>query len=438
MRTFTLQQSQTEVYTPHGGLALVGHCLNRHTSLIKTARTVVKRHGIPNIELIRTYLGLITLGKSDFEAAEPVRTDPFFKSALGIKQSPSSARLRQRFDEDAQALTPLLDDASVEFLQSIEAPVSPLAMGHIALDMDVFPMDNSQTHKEGVSYTYKGYDGYAPIAAYLGQEGWCLGCELRPGSQHANNGFLDTLKRVLPRARSLTDKPILLRLDSAHDARDNRDFLREQEQVDFLIKWNPRKQDPLAWADKAQVQKAWTLDRDGKMEAVLSEDLPDEPGLRRIVKVTVRTSDATGQLYLEPEVSLEGWITSLSADVASEQQVMALYSDHATSEQFHSEFKTDLDLERLPSGKFDTNNLVMAFATMGYNVLRWMGLRLTSPDAPVRHPAKRRRLRTVMQELMTMACRLVHSGRQWILRFGRHCPGFAAYRDLYGSLASSG
>jgi len=348
MRTFTLQQSRTEVYTPHGGLALVGHCLNRHTSLIKTARTVVKRHGIPNIELIRTYLGLITLGKSDFEAAEPVRTDPFFKSA----------------------------------------------------------MDNSQTHKEGVSYTYKGYDGYAPIAAYLGQEGWCLGCELRPGSQHANNGFLDTLKRVLPRARSLTDKPILLRLDSAHDARDNRDFLREQDQIDFLIKWNPRKQDPLAWANKAQAKEVWSLDRDGKMEAVLSEDLPDEPGLRRIVKVTVRTSDASGQLYLEPEVSIEGWITSLPADVASEQHIMALYSDHATSEQFHSEFKTDLDLERLPSGKFDTNNLVMAFATMGYNVLRWMGLRLTAPDAPVRHPAKRRRLRTVMQELMTMACRL--------------------------------
>jgi len=437
MRTFTLQQSKTEVYTPHGGLALVGHCLNRHTSLIKTARTVVKRHGIPNIELIRTYLGLITLGKSDFEAVEPVRTDPFFKSAMGIKQSPSSARLWQRFDEDARALTPLLDDASCEFLTSIEAPVSPLNMGHVALDIDVFPMDNSQTSKEGVSYTYKGYDGYAPIAAYLGQEGWCLGCELRPGSQHANNGFLETLKRVLPRARALTASPILLRLDSAHDARDNRDFLRQQEQIDFLIKWNPRKQDPLVWADKAQAQKAWTLSRDGKMEAVLSEDLPDEPGVRRIVKVTVRTSDAQGQLYLEPEVSLEGWVTSLPESVSA-QEIINLYCDHATSEQFHSEFKTDLDLERLPAGKFDTNNLVMAFATLGYNLLRWMGLRLTGPDAPVRHPAKRRRLRTVMQELMIMACRLVHSGRHWVLRFSRHCPGFAVYRDLYRGLVSSG
>ena len=416
----------------------MGHCLNQHTSLIQTARTVTKRHGIPNIDLLRTYLGLITLGKSDFEAVESVRPDPFFKSAMGIKQSPSSARLRQRFDEDAVALRPLLDEANCEFLKAIEAPVTPLSTGHVALDVDVFPMDNSQTSKEGVSYTYKGYDGYAPIAAYLGQEGWCLGCELRPGSQHANNGFLETLERILPRARALTTAPILLRLDSAHDARENRKFLRQQEHVDFLVKWNPRRQDPLVWADKAQSQRAWTLGRHGKMEALLSEELPDEPGVRRIVKVTVRNSDAQGQLYLEPEVSLEGWITSLSSGVASDQQVIDLYCDHATSEQFHSEFKTDLDLERLPSGKFDTNNLVMAFAAFGCNLLRWMGLRLTGPDAPVRHPAKRRRLRTVMQELMYMACRLVHSGRQCFLRFGRHCPGFAVYRYLYGGITSPG
>ncbi|MCB5160305.1 IS1380 family transposase, partial [Marinomonas sp. E8] len=68
MRTFKLEQSKTETITPHGGLALVGHCLNKQTSLAKTSRSVVKRHGIANIDLIRTYLGLICLGKSDFEA----------------------------------------------------------------------------------------------------------------------------------------------------------------------------------------------------------------------------------------------------------------------------------------------------------------------------------------------------------------------------------
>lgn len=30
------------------------------------------------------------------------------------------------------------------------------------------PFDNSQSKKEGVSCTYKGVNGYAPMAAYLG------------------------------------------------------------------------------------------------------------------------------------------------------------------------------------------------------------------------------------------------------------------------------
>ncbi|MET4163245.1 hypothetical protein ABIE61_003109 [Marinobacterium sp. MBR-111] len=43
---------------------------------------------------------------------------------MGIKQSPSSARLRQRFDEDAKALIPLLDEASVEFLCKASCPAT--------------------------------------------------------------------------------------------------------------------------------------------------------------------------------------------------------------------------------------------------------------------------------------------------------------------------
>lgn len=106
MRKFKLVQSKTEVITPHGGLALIGHCINQMTSLHKTSRDIAKRHGIANIDLIRTYLGLVCLGKSDFEAVEQARHDPYFKAAMGIKQSPSSARLRQRFDEDAVNLLP--------------------------------------------------------------------------------------------------------------------------------------------------------------------------------------------------------------------------------------------------------------------------------------------------------------------------------------------
>lgn len=49
---------------------------------------------------------------------------------------------------------------------------TPLNYGLIPVDIDVIPFDNSKTHKEGVSRSYKGYDGYAPMMAYIGYEGY--------------------------------------------------------------------------------------------------------------------------------------------------------------------------------------------------------------------------------------------------------------------------
>jgi len=59
---------------------------------------------------------------------------------------------------------------------------------YLPVDIDVSTMDNSDSHKEGVSRTCMGTDGYAPIFAYLGAEGYLLDCELRPGSLHSQKG----------------------------------------------------------------------------------------------------------------------------------------------------------------------------------------------------------------------------------------------------------
>ena len=64
-------------------------------------------------------------------------------------------------------------------------------------------------------------------------------------------------------------------------------------------------------------------------------------------------------------MTLEGWDTTLP-DSLDAQAVIALYADHGTHEQFHAETKTDLDLERLPSGKFATNDLVLTLGAMAY------------------------------------------------------------------------
>ena len=64
--------------------------------------------------------------------------------------------------------------------------------------------------------------------------------------------------------------------------------------------------------------------------------------------------------------------------------------------------------------------------------LRWIGQNgLLGRDAPLRHKAKRRRIRTVMQELMYLAARLIRTGRRLKLVFGFSCLVVPIFRRLY-------
>lgn len=439
MKRLIIEQSDDEFYTSHSGLALAGACINRHSDLGRQVVRLSRGNGqIADIDILRSYLGLLCLGKSDFQAIDGMRGDDFFQQALGIGRLPSAERLRQRLDEAAaDGLIPLVFRSSQSMLKQLGVKVSGYADGLVPLDVDVFPQDNSNTRKEGVSRTYKNFDGYAPIAAYLGMEGWCLEIELRPGRQHGQAGFVVFIQRVLKAAHALIEQELLVRLDSAHDAEETRQELAAAEKVRFLIKWNPRNSNVLAWRDRVFSEGTVTSPRPGKRVGLLVVDEPMQVNgaaypCRRIVRVTERTNDRHGQMLLTPDITLEGWWTDLDLEP---EQVIALYRDHATSEQFHSEFKTDLDLERLPSGKFATNALVMALGTFAYNILRAIGqMGLLGQFAPIRHPAKRRRIRTVIQELIYLAGRLISTGRRLILRFSRHCPVFAAFQGVYGLL----
>ncbi len=435
MKKIVIEQSSKAFYSGHSGLVLAGNLVNGYTSLCeRLEKQVPGQPRISHADVVRTYLGLLCLGKSDFEAAAGVVDDDWFKEALGIRKVPSEETLRQRFDRYAQVFERVVGECGTELLEKAKVPVTPLSTGHVALDLDVFCLDNSGTKKEGVSRTYQGYDGYAPIGAYLGNEGWCLGIELREGSQHSQNGFVGFLSKVLKRARKVTRKPLLVRTDAAHDALETLVELRRHPKVAFIVKWNPRQSDLIYWRNLAFGKGRVTEPRPGKKVAVFSTWLTRRHGgktyrFRKVIRVTERISDAKGQKLIQPRLELEGWWTSLSVD---EDQVIALYEKRGLSEQFHSEIKSDLDLERLPSGKFATNALVLTLGGFAYNILRILGQNgLLGKSSPVRHEAKRRRLKTVIQELMYLAARVIRSGRRLKLQFGRHCPAFDAFRKVY-------
>lgn len=233
--------------------------------------------------------------------------------------------------------------------------------------------------------------------------------------------------------------------DSAHllfqQDDEKRAWATEGRTFEYLVKWNPRRQDLADWVARAEAADAFEETRPGKRVALLDLRVArawqkERRDFRLLVRVTERTIDRHGQHQLLPDVRLEGWWTSLDE---APQSVIDRYAKHGTHEQFHSEIKTDLDLERLPSGKFDCNDLILHLGMFAYNCLRLIGqLGLTGELAPVRHPAKRRRIRTVLQELMYRAAQFICKARQRILDFGRNCPVVAVFRALQEDLLTAG
>ena len=227
------------------------------------------------------------MGKPYFEAVHEMDDDKdFYKTALFItRRIPSEETLRQRMDDIGDSLL---------------------------VDIDVTPMDNSKSKKEGVSRTYKGFDGYTPMMAYIGTEGYAINFELREGKQHCQKGTVEFLLETIKLCHKMTDKPLLICLDSGNDSIDNVAVLMDTGCF-FIIKRNLRRESTDDWFEMAkQYCQNVNSPRDGKTvyigsdwKTVTSKQFNKEFTLRTGYEITERTIDKYGQFNLVPDVEVE-------------------------------------------------------------------------------------------------------------------------------------
>jgi len=428
-----------EVLVPQAGLAVVGALLKG--TAVKRRVSAIELEDCPRPEMkhgevVTAAIGLLCLGKSDYTDIEAFRGDEFFRRALGLSRVPSEETLRQRLDQLGTRCQAILHEESAALVKRHARKLTCCYGDWVPLDIDVSPFDNSGTKKEGVSWTYKGMDGYAPNFAYLGVEGFLVHCELRPGKQHCQDGTPQFLDTALRHAQRITLQKILVRMDAGNDDFENVRVCRRYK-ADWIIKRNLRKESLEDWLEEAQAHGDWEFPREGK-EVYTGQTWREREGkLWRVVfEVTYRTIDARGQRLLVPEIDANTWWTSLKLPA---KEVIALYHAHGTSEQFHSEIKTDLDLERLPSGKFATNALVLSLGMVAYNVLRLIGQqalkeqkRLPAAErAPLPEGIFRRRLRSVIQDLMYLAAKLWHHSNRWGLALWQNSPWRGVWQRVY-------
>jgi hypothetical protein len=361
MRPIEVKQLEYDL-TPVAGLALVGVLLKTLAPVLARLDVTLPVHGgVSNSDIVRSYLGLLVQGKSDFDAIENHRGDQFYKHALGITVLPSSPTLRQRMDAQAHALAPHVLPMTEALLTRRAPEYGVLPCGWLPVDIDTFAMDNGGTSKEGVGRTYAGVDGYCPLASYIGAYGFRLELKLRPGTQHSAKDTQANLQRVVPLAQRLSaagpKAPLLARLDSGFDSAALMTTLEALNapglpQVDWLIKWNPRSTDRAEMAaqidaglqDGQRGAVRWEHPRHGKRVALWEQPVHIEDfsrPVRRVLRLVERTISASGQHLIVPAFELDGWTTTLPPRLGP-QQIIGLYADHGTHEQFHAEFKTDM------------------------------------------------------------------------------------------------
>jgi hypothetical protein len=424
-----------ELIAAESGLTLIGSLI-RKSYLDKRLESSGKRPQIKDIDIVKSYVSLLSMGKTEFAKIEQYRKDNFFKAVMGISVVPSEENLRQRMDAAPESWSEKIIDEGIRLIKKMESKLTPSVRELIPLDIDVSPFNNEQTKKEGVSRTYAGYDGYAPIFAYLGKaEGWIVGVELREGKRHSQCDKGEFIRKAIQNAKILSQS-ILVRVDSGNDSKDTIKICLEDEKVDFIIKRNLRKEDPLDYLERIKKSKTASIKTPRKGKMVYRDKIKADVGLKEdkqmVYEVIERTIDKHGNPNLLADIEVNAYWTSLPDDADT---VIRLYEEHGTSEQFHSEIKSDIGLERFPSGKFKTNALVLALGCFTYNLLRWAGQKaLRYKGIPGSKAKERIRLKTIIQDIMYMAAKLVSHARKRVLKICGDNPCLPLFRQLYGEL----
>ncbi len=275
------------------------------------------------------------------------------------------------------------------------------------------PLDHSGSSKEGVSYTYTG-------------------------KQHCQSGTTAFIARSVETLQTLgLGGKCLLRLDSGNAAADNFDAFGDHY---FIVKRNPRRECPeqtLALArrvgdkqDSREGKNVYT----GFFDHFHPGGDQNRPCVPVAFEVIERTIDIDGQKLLVPKLEVSTWWTNLSCRAKT---VLDLYHRHGPSEQYHSELKSDLDVERLPSGRLCANKIILLCAMVAFNLLRGLGQEVIKRAglAPQKINIPRWRIKTVLKNIIYCAVRLVRHAGRIELHFGKRCRWFEVIQDIAHSFA---
>lgn len=257
------------------------------------------------------------------------------------------------------------------------------------------------------------------------------------------------------RALGIPMEQVLVRVDSGHDDAKFTDACLENG-VQFIVKRNHRRESQAAVIADMRTNCTPVTSAHGNHSVFLNtyDNIAPRNAKRRDLfaafKIVEDFTKAPLLAFFSPEnrpCELSSYWTNL--DIAdpkdkdfgflTAKECDRLYREHATSEQFHSELKSDMNMELLPSKYFTTNKLFLHLAAVSFNVLRIIGDQALKNDKNLQHhknaSTRRIRLRTVIDKICTIAFKIVRHARRIFIKFGRKTFFYKTFIKIYSDIS---
>jgi len=302
----------------------------------------------------------------------------------------------------------------------------------VVLDVDAALVEVHSEHKESAASHFKGGYGFHPMFCFADHSGEALAGILRPGNANANSGadqlaVVDLAVAQLPpehrAGHRAGDDPatvvhrIVVRTDTAGYVAAFANALVARN-IEFSI--GARVNDQVSAAIRAVPTEAWrrAVDGDGELRhrgevAELDVSIPGwPPGTRAICRREKPHPGAQLRLWDTDGFRHQVTLTNSPGDLL---ELELRQRRHARVENAIKALR-DTGLDRMPFRRFAANQAWLELVLTAADLLAWLrGVALDGELA-------RAEPKTLRYRLLHAAARIVHRGRQVLLRLPAHWP----------------
>lgn len=383
----------------------------------------------------------VLCGNVRLEDIELNRQDAGYLDAVGAQRIPdptTAGDFTRRFKkEDIVKLMECINTARVRLWKESR---KGFMMDEALIDVDGTIAGTYGECKEGMSLSYKGIWGYAPLVISLGNTKEVLYLVNRPGNKPSHDGCVEWIDRAIELV-SLYAKRICMRGDTDFSLTDH--FDRWSEKGDFafgmdaqpvLIRlaeelpreaWKERKRKPKYTIKTRQRRKAEKVkeqivkEREYKNIRLQSEHIAEfeyRPSKckrhYRIIVLRKNLSVERGEKALFDDIRYFFYITT-RRDMTAEE-VVELVNGRCDQENVVEQLKNGVNAMKMPVRDLESNWAYMVMAALAWNLKAWFGLLM--PNGARGKQVVKMEYRRFLNTLILLPCQILKTGRKIVYR----------------------